>query len=147
MNNLIVAFGIAVGVIIVGAAAVVLFLMVTGRIDLQFLISEQDGSASISRFQLLIFTFVIGLSYFLLVVAQVTKATAPGAGLALPDVPGGVLTLLGVSGGSYVLSKGIQKTAEVASPQSQLGEPQTSPQQSPQGGQQQVAAEGGQHQS
>jgi hypothetical protein len=111
MNNLAVGFGIAVGVIILGAAAVVLFLMATGKIDLKFLVSEQDGSASISRFQLLIFTFVIGLSYFLLVISQVSK----GSTTTLPSLPPEVLTLLGISGGSYVLSKGIQKTAEVSS--------------------------------
>jgi hypothetical protein len=39
----------------------------TGKIDLARLISEPSGDASMSRFQLLIFTFVIALSLFLIV--------------------------------------------------------------------------------
>ena len=35
-----------------------------GKIDLSQLISEPNGSASMSRFQLLIFTFVIAISLF-----------------------------------------------------------------------------------
>jgi len=31
-------------------------------------------------------------------------------GCTLPDMPSGVLGLVGISGGSYVLSKGIQKS-------------------------------------
>jgi hypothetical protein len=135
MNDLVVGFGIAVGLIILGAAAVVLIAMARGRIDLQFLISEQDGSASISRFQLLIFTFVIALSYFLLVIGEVSRVAATSAQLILPDVPTNVLTLLDISGGSYVLSKGIQKTAEVAAPDTQVGGQPTPSQQAPGGDQ------------
>jgi hypothetical protein len=114
MNSvLLLIFGLVVGIIILGAALVVLGKMLSGQIDLRYLIAEQDGSASISRFQLLIFTFVIALSYFLFVIFRLTGPSGP-APLILPDVPQGVQILLGISGGSYVLSKGIQKTAEVA---------------------------------
>jgi hypothetical protein len=33
--------------------------------------------------------------------------------LKFPDVPGGILALLGISGGSYVVAKGIQTSREV----------------------------------
>jgi hypothetical protein len=87
-------------------AAVVLAKMVCGPIDLTLLVSEDNGSASMSRFQFLIFTFVIGASYLLL------ASTANGT--ILVDVPNGVLGLLGISGGSYVASKVVQKAAETA---------------------------------
>lgn len=69
-----------------------------GNINLSRLISEPNGDASMSRFQFLVFTFVIALSLFLVVVAKAD----------LPNVPGTILTLLGISGSSYLVSKGIQ---------------------------------------
>ena len=69
-----------------------------GKIDLSALISEANGDASMSRFQLLIFTFVIAISLFMLV--------EKGSG-ALPDIPNGVLTLLGISASTYAVGKGI----------------------------------------
>jgi hypothetical protein len=74
-----------------------------GKIDLSLLISEPNGDASMSRFQFLVFTFVIALSLFLIVAALVESGT-PG----FPVVPGTILTLLGISGSSYLVSKGIQ---------------------------------------
>ena len=85
-------------------AAVVLAKMFCGPIDLTLLVSEGDGSASMSRFQFLIFTFVIAASYL----AIVFKAGA------LVDIPPTVLGLLGISGGSYVASKVVQKAAETS---------------------------------
>ena len=72
--------------------------MMTGAIDVNLLLSESGGGASMSRFQLLIFTFVIALSFFLLVINSAK----------FPDIPGGVLTLLGISATTYGVSKGIQ---------------------------------------
>jgi hypothetical protein len=69
-----------------------------GKIDLSQLISEPSGDASMSRFQLLIFTFVIAISLFVLVEANHG---------AIPDIPTGVLTLLGISASTYAVSKGI----------------------------------------
>jgi hypothetical protein len=90
-----------------GLAAWILFLIITRKIDLSQLISEPTGQASLSRFQFLIFTFVIALSLFLIIMA---KTPTPG----FPDpIPGGILALLGISGGSYVVSKGIQSSKEV----------------------------------
>ena len=83
---------------------VILWLMVVRRINLDKLISEANGDASLSRFQLLIFTFVIALSFFYVVADTGT----------LPAIPGEVLALLGISGGSYVISKGIQVTKDTS---------------------------------
>ena len=88
-------------VVFVGLLALlILWKIHRDKIDLAFLISEENGQASLSRFQFLIFTFVIAMSFFLITVHTNT----------LPMVPEGVWALLGISGGSYVISKGIQKS-------------------------------------
>ncbi len=74
--------------------------IVRGKIQLDELIEELDGGASMSRFQLLIFTFVIGLSFFYLTVTSTTNE--------FPKVPAEVLTLLGLSASTYAVSKAIQ---------------------------------------
>jgi hypothetical protein len=71
------------------------------RIDLSSLVSEPTGEASMSRFQLLVFTFVIAASFFLLVVKKGD----------FPEVTNGVLVLLGISASSYLVSKGIQASS------------------------------------
>jgi hypothetical protein len=73
----------------------------TGKIDISQLLAENGGGASMSRFQLLIFTFVIGLSFFLIVVST-GKFPYP--------IPSEVMTLLGISATTYGVSKGIQAT-------------------------------------
>ena len=47
---------------------IIVVLILAGRIKLDKLISEANGDASLSRFQFLIFTFVIAASFFLIVV-------------------------------------------------------------------------------
>src|ERR1700694_812736 len=72
-----------------------------GTIDLSELIGETNGGASMSRFQFLVFTFVISLSLFLVIIGNGTPK--------FPDtIPPAILTLLGISGSSYLVSKGIQ---------------------------------------
>jgi hypothetical protein len=93
------------GFIILLALAIV-WRIVDGKIDLSRLISEPNGDASMSRFQLLIFTFVIALSLFLVIVGD---GSAPPAFPAV--IPGGILALLGISGSSFLVSKGIQFSA------------------------------------
>jgi hypothetical protein len=75
----------------------VLIMIATGSIDLSQLLEDDTGGASMSRFQLLIFTFVIALSFFVLVASTG----------AFPHVPADVLALLGISATTYGVSKGI----------------------------------------
>jgi uncharacterized BrkB/YihY/UPF0761 family membrane protein len=82
------------------SAGIILYRMATREINLTKLISEQDGTASMARFQLLIFTFVIAMSVFYVTIAP------DSAGL--PEIPVGVLTLLGVSASSYGVGKLLQ---------------------------------------
>ncbi len=80
---------------------IVLWKMAFGPIDLTNLISEPDGSgASLSRFQFLIFTFVISMSLLWVIL---TLKGFPS------DIPNDIFVLLGISAGSYAISKGIQK--------------------------------------
>jgi hypothetical protein len=88
-------------------AAIVLYKILDGTIDLRYLISDELGWASLSRFQFLLFTFVIAMSLFLVIVS-------PKEGPALPKIPPEILALLGISGGSYVISKGIQTSRDVS---------------------------------
>lgn len=109
---LMVGWGVAIAL---GALwLVLLYLIIIGRIDLRLLISESNGDASMSRFQFLMFSFVIALSLFL-----VTISSNP---LALPTVPPEILGLLGISGGSYVLAKGIQTSGNVGMQQAKVKE-------------------------
>jgi hypothetical protein len=82
----------------------ILWYVFTGRIDLSGLISEPSGDASMSRFQLLVFTFVIAASLFL-IIASATPPAFP------PIIPNGILVLLGISSSSYLVSKGIQQSS------------------------------------
>jgi uncharacterized BrkB/YihY/UPF0761 family membrane protein len=86
---------------------IILLQMTFGKINLKNLISEENGDASMSRFQLLIFTFVISMSLFMVIVSKTP--------LGFPDhIPTEILTLLGISGGSYLVSKGIQSSKETS---------------------------------
>lgn len=94
--SLAIGYGLAILVFLFGAA--ILFEIATGNMDLSTLLSESGGGASMSRFQLLIFTFVIALSLFSIVVKDGK----------FPPIPSEVLTLLGISATTYGVSKGIQ---------------------------------------
>lgn len=91
-----------------GIFAIVILKMMNGKIDLTSLLSETrdpgvpPGSptkSSLSRFQLLVFTFVVAGLFLILSVENGQ----------LIDVPNSVLGLLGISGGSYLVSKGLNK--------------------------------------
>jgi len=94
---------IALIVIIMGAAAVTLWLIATGDINIKNVLEESDSDkASLSRFQFLIFTFVVAGLFLLLSIESGTFVA----------VPNSVLMLLGISAGSYVVSKGITACAK-----------------------------------
>jgi hypothetical protein len=80
----------------------VLAAIASGKIDISRLLEEKGaagGGASMSRFQFLIFTFVVAISLLLIVV---NSHEFP------KEIPAGVLTLLGISASTYAVSKGIQ---------------------------------------
>ena len=68
-------------------------------IDLKHLISEENGQASLSRFQFLVFTFVIAMGLLVIILKSG----------AFPTINSDVFGLLGISGGSYVASKITQR--------------------------------------
>jgi hypothetical protein len=81
----------------------VLAAIASNKIDISKLLDEKgSGGASMGRFQLLIFTFVIGLSFFLVVLCK----------CEMPQVPTNVLALLGISATTYGVGKGIQATKD-----------------------------------
>ncbi len=146
-------FGAVIVLIIAALSATIVGKMISGDISLTDLIADDDGRASLSRFQMLLFTFVVATLYFIyalywlgspnckgcisgndtslvtlkqaityLQALEATEAKSLAAGLqkamdqltiwGLPDIPNSILGLLGISGGSYLLSKGIQKAAD-----------------------------------
>lgn len=103
--------GIVIGwilTIFIGVLALLILVKIwKGDIDLNYLISDELGYASLARFQFLIFTFVVSISLFYIIVNK----TPPD----YPErIPGEILALLGISGGSYVISKGIQNSRDVS---------------------------------
>lgn len=98
---------------------VIIIGIASGQIDISNILSEHGGGASMSRFQLLIFTLVIAFSFFLIVV---------GTGHFPESVPPEVLTLLGISATTYGVSKGIQASSpDLASKQQTPPPPLTPP--------------------
>jgi hypothetical protein len=92
-----------IAIILLGFAALVLWKIYDNQLSLQGMLTESldptnptvPPKASISRFQLLIFTFVIAGLFLLLSIEAGTFV----------EIPGNVLLLLGISSGSYVISK------------------------------------------
>ena len=79
-----------------------------GTIKLDGLIAELDpakpsdyGKASLSRFQFLLFTFVVAGLFLLLSIETG----------AFVNVPGDVLGLIGISSGTFVVSKAVSNQA------------------------------------
>jgi len=162
INALTGTFALAAVLLLSALAALIVYLMAVGTIDLKFLIADEQGAASLARFQMLLFTFVIVALYFLyslytlfmaksgtpfamcpansdklltalnelamqIKAGDAAKLAAASDGaqsaakvvamacsntLNLPEIPGSVLGLLGISGGSYLLSKGISAAAD-----------------------------------
>jgi hypothetical protein len=108
LNKLKIATGFTLLALIFLFGFAVLVYIANGSIDLSDLLSDGDSKgASMSRFQLLIFTLVIALSLFLVVVSN----------MAFPDhIPPEILTLLGISASTYAVSKGIQMSGNQPTP-------------------------------
>lgn len=97
MNVLLLVFGFGFFGIMGLLCIMLLQKMWTNQIDLSTLLKEANGDASMSRFQLLVFSLVIAVGIYLYMLNH----------LALPDVPQSVLTLLGISASTYAAGKGI----------------------------------------
>lgn len=111
-HTLALAMGWVVTVLVAAFALVIIWKIILGHreggIDLKHLLAGDDGYASLSRFQFLIFTFVIALSLFLIIVNHPPYPEFPD------KIPGGILALLGISGGSYVAAKGVDASTPPA---------------------------------
>ena len=79
----------------------IVYLICAGKIDMTKLISENDGTASFSRFQFLIFTFLFAS-------ILVVTAFPESGGFQWPNIPYPALGLMGISGTGYLVSKNIQ---------------------------------------
>jgi hypothetical protein len=103
-------WSLAIFLALLEASLIVLIWIGAGRpaggkfagINLEYLVAEDDGSASFSRFQFLIFTFIVASAYIVKAFAAVNSQQD------LPGIPADVLGLIGISGGTYLVSKGIQ---------------------------------------
>ena len=84
---------------LIALQALVVWKIAVGKLDLRLLIANEQGNASLSRLQLLIFTFVIAAGFLYLT----AKAEA------FPTVNEGVLFLLGISGTTYALGKALDR--------------------------------------
>lgn len=115
MEYLLLVVGAELSVLLFLFGLIVLYALATDQIRIDKLISEPSGDASISRFQLLVFTFMIALSFVLLLF------TSPMKGF--PTIPNDVLILLGISTGTYGVGKGLQVTSGIMSGSSQRPQP------------------------
>src|SRR6187551_2428311 len=99
MTTPITVLAYSVVLFITGIEALILYQIATNKINLQLLIADDGGDASLSRFQFLLFTFIIG--------AGLLHLTLKGS--AFPTVDEGILMLLGISGASYAIGKSLDK--------------------------------------
>ena len=95
---------VVVAIILLGFAAMVLWKIYQNQISLLGLLAEPTESdkagepkASLARFQFLIFTFVVAGLFLLLSIEAGTFV----------EIPNSVLALIGLSSGSYLISKGV----------------------------------------
>ena len=100
MPYLALAAGTIVVVFIGVVGLIILGKMYSDKIPLKGLINESGEKASFSRFQFLIFTLVIAMCVLVLTLESGE----------FPEIDLDVLGLLGISGGSFVTSKAIEKS-------------------------------------
>jgi hypothetical protein len=98
LDRLKLATGYASLIFLFFLSIVVLLDIIRNKINLSEMLEELSGGASMSRFQLLVFTFMFAFSFFFIVSSQGK----------FPDIPNNVLALLGVSASTYAVSKGLQ---------------------------------------
>lgn len=100
-QNIAVYSFVVISVILMLFAFLVLWKIYRGDISLEGLLSEPGpdgiGKASLSRFQFLIFTFVVAGLFLLLSIEAGTFV----------DIPTNVLGLIGISSASYLVSKAV----------------------------------------
>jgi archaellum biogenesis protein FlaJ (TadC family) len=85
-------------ILIMGLLCLMLLIkMWRNEINLSSLLEEANGQASMSRFQLLVFTLVVAVGLFLYILYTHT----------LPQIPHSILILLGISSSTYAVGKGI----------------------------------------
>ena len=89
--------GYAVCIFLGLLAGTLLWLVWTGKMNLSALLSEANGQASVSRFQLIIFSMVIALGLFVLTIQDGR----------FPEISPQILILLGISASTYAVGKGI----------------------------------------
>ena len=98
-----------VGLFLVSLIVMVLYRMLTGKINTQYLFYGQkiDGTRYFSpeRVQLMIFTVWVGLSYLLDTYETQVVHLPPATQPVLPDVPTKTLALLGMSHVVYLAGK------------------------------------------
>jgi hypothetical protein len=81
-------------------AFMILAGIASGKIDISKILEEKNGGgASMSRFQLLILTFVVAISLFQIVVST---------GEFPAVIPSGVLTMLGIGATTYTVTKAMR---------------------------------------
>jgi hypothetical protein len=100
MDNIPVLVAWVLAVLIGLLGLIVVYFIMIGRIKLDDLLSEHDGDekvASLAKFQFLVFTFVIALSLFVVTILKKD----------FPTLHPNILVLLGISGGSSLVSTGI----------------------------------------
>jgi hypothetical protein len=103
MSTMVVVIGWILTIFLGVLAVVILWKIITNEISLRYLISDEQGFASLSRFQFLLFTFVIAMTLFYLIITDGK----------FPDIPNQILALLGISGGTFAVAKGIQTSRDV----------------------------------
>lgn len=104
LQRLTIVVGYVIVILVFFFGLMVLIAMATNKIDISGLLCEPtENKASISRFQLLIFTFVIAFCLVLIIIGNDP--------LKFPDIPSGILLLLGISASTYAVSKGITKSS------------------------------------
>ncbi len=92
-------------IFIAAVEAYIIWNLVTNKKwDMSKLLCAEDGVASMSRFQLMLFTFAIVGGYFYLTIYK----------QSFPQVDPSAMGLLGISSGTYALSKGIQASRDTS---------------------------------